>query len=91
MFKIKHLIKDTMNKSNREFIAENLKDKIVRLQIDICNRISEQAVLGFISSSNFQCLLSISSLIFNALDVQEILSDEQFSSILNLYNKALYA
>lgn len=80
-----------MNESNGEFIAENLQDKVVRLQVDICNRISEQAVLGFISSSNFQCLLSIFSLIFNALDVQEILSDEQFSSILNLYNKALYA
>lgn len=91
MFKIKHLIKDTMNEYNREFIAENLQDKIAKLQVDTCNRISKQANLGFVSSSDFQCLLSISSLIFNALDAQEILSDEQFSSILNLYNKALYA
>lgn len=91
MLKIKHLINITMDKENNEFIAERLQDAIAQYQVDICNRIAKQAVLGFISPSNFQCLLSISSLIFNALDVQEMLSDEQFSSILNLYNKALYA
>lgn len=91
MLKIKHLTDITMNKENNKFISERLQDTIAQYQVDICNRITKQAILGFVSSSNFQCLLSISSLIFNVLDVQEMLSDEQFSSILNLYNKALYA
>lgn len=90
MFKIKHLIKDTMNEDNRNFIAESLQDKVTQLQVDTCNRISKQADLGFISASNFQCLLSVSSLILNALEAHEILSESQFSSILDLYNKALY-
>lgn len=80
-----------MNEANRDFIAESLQDKIAKLQVDTCNCISEQANLGFVSSSDFQCLLSVSSLILNALDVKEILSDSQFSSILNLYNKVIYA
>lgn len=80
-----------MNETNKDFIAENLQDKITQLQIDTCNRISEQANLGFVSPSNFQCLLSLTSLILNALDVKEMLSDSQFSSILNLYNKVIYA
>lgn len=91
MLKIKHLTDNTMNKENNEFVTKRLQDAITQYQVDTCNRIAKQAVLGFVSSSNFQCLLSISSLIFNALDVQEMLSDEQFLSILNLYNKAIYA
>lgn len=80
-----------MNETNKDFIAENLQDKITQLQVDTCNRISEQTNLGFVSPSNFQCLLSLTSLILNALDVKEMLSDSQFSSILNLYNKVIYA
>ena len=91
MFKIKHLIKNTMNEANRNFIAEGLQDKVTQLQIDTCNRISKQADLGFINASNFQCLLSVSSLILNALEAHEILSESQFSNILNLYNKVIYA
>ena len=80
-----------MNEANRDFIIESLQDKVAKFQVDICNCISEQANLGFVSSSNFQCLLSVSGLILNALDVKEILSESQFSSILNLYNKVIYA
>lgn len=91
MFKIKHLTDITMNKENNKFVAERLQDAIVQYQVDICNRITKQAVLGFVSLSNFQCLLAVSRLLEHALNNVILYSNSQFSNILNLYNKVIYA
>lgn len=91
MLKIKHLTDITMNKENNKFIAERLQDAIIQYQVDICNRITKQAVLGFVSPSNFQCLLAVSCLLEHALDNVILYSNSQFSNILNLYNKVIYA
>lgn len=78
------------NNINREFVSENLVDSLSKLQIELSNRVAELATLGFISEENYDCVLSVSSLLINAFDNYILYNKTQFDNILYLYNKVRY-
>lgn len=79
------------NNENKDFIANRLSNNIINLQSSLVERVIKQADFGFVSTSNFPCLLAVSCLLEHALDNVILYSNSQFSNILNLYNKVIYA
>lgn len=79
------------NNENKDFIANRLSNNIINLQSSLVERVIKQADFGFVSAPNFPCLLAISCLLEHALDNVILYSNAQFSNILNLYNKVIYA
>lgn len=79
------------NKSNKDYITNQLSNNIINMQSGIIERAAKQADFGFLPSSNFPCLLSIMCMLEHALDNVILYSDAQFSNITNLYNKVVYA
>lgn len=79
------------NNKNKDFIANRLSNNIINLQSSLVERVIKQADFGFVSAPNFPCLLAVSCLLEHALDNVILYSNSQFSNILNLYNKVIYA
>lgn len=79
------------NNENKDFIANRLSNNIINLQSSLVERVIKQADFGFVSAPNFSCLLAVSCLLEHALDNVILYSNSQFSNILNLYNKVIYA
>lgn len=79
------------NNENKDFIANRISNNIINLQSSLIERVIKQADFGFVSAPNFPCLLAVSCLLEHALDNVILYSNSQFSNILNLYNKVIYA